>query len=72
MTYYRAAFAKSLGFKGEQHSLREDAKFAVAKGAIQLTSVATNATRLRIIYKKKVSWFRKDKGYSILTMKIYL
>ena len=72
MTYYRAAFAKSLDFKGEQHFQREDAKFAVAKGAIQLTSVATNAMRSRIIYKKKVSWFRKDKDYSILTMKIYL
>ena len=72
MTYYRVAFAKSLDFKGEQHFQREDAKFVVAKGAIQLTSVVTNAMRLRIIYKKKVSWFRKDKGYSILTMKIYL
>ena len=55
MTYYRAAFAKSLGFKEEQHSPREDARFAVVKDAIQLTFVATNAMRLRIISKKKVS-----------------
>ena len=55
MTYYRAVFVKSLDCKGEQHSPREDAKFAAVKGAIQSTFVVTNAMRLRIIYKKKVS-----------------
>ena len=53
--YHRAAFAKSLDFKEERHFLQEDARFVVAKGVIQLTSVATSAMKSRIIYKKKVS-----------------
>ena len=52
---FRPVFAKYPGYSEELLSQQMVAKFVAVKAAIQSIFDATNATRSRAIYKKKVS-----------------